>query len=262
MPIKVTQVDSFTTKPFSGNPAAVCILDKPADEEWMQSVAAEMNLSETAYLHPEADGYRLRWFTPEAEVDLCGHATLASAHVVWEEGHSQADVLKFHTLSGLLTVQRNGDWMEMNFPVDPLLPADVPAELLAALGAKSVFAGKTRIRHFVELESPAALRALTPDLGAIKKVPPGRVLVTAKSDDPGFDFICRYFGPGVGVPEDPVTGSAYCALAPYWSKKLGKAEFTGYQASKRGGVVRVRLEGDRVFISGQAVTVMRAELLT
>lgn len=261
MSLKFTQIDAFTDKPFSGNPAAVCVLEKPAEEQWMQSVAAEMNLSETAYLHPEGDGYRLRWFTPEAEVDLCGHATLASAHALWEDGHSSAAELKFYTLSGLLTVKRQGDWMEMNFPVDPVTPMAVPSELVNALAAEVVFTGKTRIRYFVELKSPEALRTLTPDLTAIKRVPPGRVLVTARSDNPEFDFISRYFGPGVGVPEDPVTGSAHCALAPYWSSKLGRNTFTAYQASKRGGVVKVRLEDDRVLLSGKAVTVLRGELL-
>jgi predicted PhzF superfamily epimerase YddE/YHI9 len=259
--MKITQVDAFTNKPFHGNPAAICVLESPREQGWMQSVAAEMNLSETAFLHPEADGYRLRWFTPAAEVVLCGHATLAAAHVLWEEAHSREAILKFHTLSGLLTAERKGDWIEMNFPVDPVTPCELPPGFQEALGARIVFSGKTAIRHFVELESAEALRRLAPDLAGIQRVPPGRVLVTARSDKPEYDFISRYFAPGVGVAEDPVTGSAHCALAPYWSGKLGKNEFMAYQASSRGGELKVRLAGDRVFMAGQAVTVMRADLL-
>ena len=227
----------------------------------MQALAGEMNLSETAFLYPEQDGYRLRWFTPIAEVALCGHATLASAHVLWEEGHARQALLKFYSLSGVLTARRQGDWIELNFPIDPVTEMDAPAGLIEACGAEVVFSGKTPIRYFLELKSPEALRSLTPDLAAIQRIPPGRVLVTARSDDPAYDFISRYFAPGVGVPEDPVTGSAHCALAVYWSRKLGKTEFVVYQASARGGVLKVRLEGDRVFLSGQAVTVFRGELV-
>lgn len=261
MALKITQVDAFTHQPFSGNPAAVCILEAPGEESWMQAVAAEMNLSETAFLYPEGEGYRLRWFTPAAEVKLCGHATLASAHVLWEEGHTDEPLLKFHTLSGLLSAERQGNWIELNFPVEPVEASEVPADLLEALGAKAVFTGRTQVRYFVELESAQAVRSLKPDIFAINRFPPGRVIVTAPSDTPQYDFISRYFAPGVGVPEDPVTGSAHCALASYWSQKLGKTEFMAYQASARGGSMKVRLEGERVVMAGQAVTVLRGELL-
>ena len=237
-----------------------CILEGPADEHWMRAVAAEMNLSETAFLHAESDGYRLRWFTPVAEVSLCGHATLASAHVLWEEGRSNESMLRFHTLSGMLTARRDADWIELNFPVEPVEECELPTGMLEVLGARALFTGRTRTRYFVELESAAAIRVLKPDISGINRFPPGRMLVTARSDDPAYDFVCRYFAPGVGVPEDPVTGSAHCALAPYWSARLNKSDFVAYQASARGGVLKVRLEGDRVFLAGQSVTVMRGEL--
>jgi predicted PhzF superfamily epimerase YddE/YHI9 len=257
----ITQVDAFTDAAFTGNPAAVCILKAPREEIWMQAVAAEMNLSETAFLHPEADGYRLRWFTPASEVRLCGHATLAGAHVLWEDGHSRDALLKFYTLSGLLTARRLSTWIELNFPIDPVTSAEIPKGLIEALGAPAVFTGKTLTRYFVELESADAVRTLKPDISGINRFPPGRVVVTTRSDRTGYDFISRCFAPGVGVPEDPVTGAAHCALASYWSAKLGKSEFTAYQASARGGVLKLRLEGDRVLMAGQAVTVMRGELL-
>ena len=259
--LRITQVDAFTETPFAGNPAAVCILDGPADERWMQAVAAEMNLSETAFLHPERDGYRLRWFTPAAEVSLCGHATLASAHVLWEDGHSRESMLRFHTLSGVLTARRRSDWIELDFPVEPVEACEPPTGMLEVLGARALFTGRTRTRYFVELESASAVRILNPDISGINRFPPGRMLVTARSDEPAYDCVSRYFAPGVGVPEDPVTGSAHCALAPYWSARLDKTEFVAYQASARGGILKVRLEGDRAFLAGQSVTVMRGELL-
>ncbi|RIH88796.1 PhzF family phenazine biosynthesis protein [Calidithermus roseus] len=261
MGLRIIQVDAFTNRPFSGNPAAVCVLEAPRPAVWMQAVAREMNLSETAFLHRESSGYRLRWFTPEAEIALCGHATLASAHVLWEEGHSRAPMLEFHTLSGLLTATRAGNWIEMNFPTEPVMPAELPPTLLEAIGAKPVFTGKTPVRFFVELESAEVVRKLRPNLSLLAQVPPGRLIVTARSDDPRYDFVSRYFAPGIGIPEDPVTGSAHCALPVYWAPKLGKKEFMAYQASARGGELRVTLTSDRVFIQGQAVTVMRAELV-
>lgn len=258
----IVQVDAFTSEPFHGNPAAVCVLRGPADAGWMQRVAAEMNLSETAFLYPEEDEtFRLRWFTPAVEVDLCGHATLAGAHVLWSEGHLVPNQqARFHTRSGLLTADRVGDWIELDFPVEAASPCDAPEALLRALGVPAVAVGRNRMDYIVELESEATLRALRPDVGLLARVPTRGVIVTARSDQPEYDFVSRFFGPRVGIDEDPVTGSAHCALAPYWAERLGRTELTGYQASVRGGVVRVRLAGDRVALQGQAVTVLRGEL--
>jgi predicted PhzF superfamily epimerase YddE/YHI9 len=258
----IHQVDAFTDRPFSGNPAAVLILSAPADAEWMQLVAREMNLSETAFLSPRDDGsFGLRWFTPTVEVDLCGHATLASAHVLWETGrlHPEAEV-RFDTQSGRLVARRAGSWIEMDFPATPDQPSAAPAGLSAALGAEPRYVGRSRFDTLVELGSEAEVRELRPDFGRLKQIPRG-VIVTARSSGGEFDFVSRFFAPAAGIDEDPVTGSAHCCLAPYWAKKLGKKELVGYQASARGGVVRVRDAGPRVILSGQAVSVLRAELL-
>ena len=261
MTLRITQVDSFTNRPFAGNPAGVCILPKAADESWMLKVAGEMNLAETAFLVPRRDGYDLRWFTPTVEVDLCGHATLASAHVLWEEGHLQPSAqARFHTKSGLLTADRREPWIELNFPATPAKPAEAPPGLNEALGAKARFVGLSKFDYLVELEDEAAVRTLDPDLGAIARVPARGVIATARADKGKYDFVSRFFAPQSGVPEDPVTGSAHCALAPYWSGKLGKKELMAYQASARGGELQLRLEGDRVVLGGQAVTVLRCEL--
>jgi PhzF family phenazine biosynthesis protein len=263
MPIRIVQVDAFTNRPFAGNPAAVCVLTAPAPEEWMRNVAREMNLSETAFLAPRDGGFDLRWFTPAVEVDLCGHATVASAHVLWEDGHLRpGEQARFHTRSGLLLADRRGDWIELDFPAKLVAPAEAPAELLPALGvARATFVGKNVFDYLVEVDSEATVRALDPDHSTLRKVPVRGVIVTALSASPEFDFVSRFFAPGSGVDEDPVTGSAHCALAPYWGERLGKTSMTAFQASARGGVVRTRLEGDRVILGGQAVTVMTAELL-
>lgn len=258
----IIQVDAFTSRPFAGNPAAVCVLKEPADERWMRDVAREMNLSETAFLLPQEDGYSLRWFTPAVEVDLCGHATLASAHVLWEEGHlAPSAQARFHTRSGLLTAQRAGEWIEMDFPATPGIPVAAPAGLFEALHIAPVPVYKNRFDYMLELASDEQVRALTPDFTRLMQVETRGVIVTSRSSDPQYDFISRFFCPDVGVPEDPVTGSAHCTLAPYWSGKLGRAELTGYQASARGGVVRTRFTGERVQLGGQAVTVLRGELI-
>ena len=263
MPTLIVQVDSFTDRPFAGNPAAVCVLESPRSDTWMRDVAREMNLSETAFLHPGTDGYRLRWFTPTTEVALCGHATLASAHVLWEDGHlSAGEQARFHTRSGLLTADRAGEWIRMDFPATPARPAEPPPDLLRALGAPARFIGRNHFDFLVELESEDAVRALVPDFGLLARTGARGVVVTARSDDPAFDFVSRFFAPGAGVDEDPVTGSAHCCLTPFWSQRLGKDAMIGYQASARGGVVRVRNAGARVLLEGQAVTVIRAELLT
>jgi PhzF family phenazine biosynthesis protein len=255
------QIDAFTDAPFKGNPAAVCLLDEPKPDGWMLAVAQEMNLSETAFLLPEGDGWRLRWFTPVEEVSLCGHATLASAHMLYETGRLAGGAQAcFDTLSGLLTAERRAGWIELNFPARTLEPAEPPAGLIEALGAEPVFTARYRNSMLVEVGSETELRGLQPDFLALKAVPLRTVAVTSRPETPGFDFISRYFAPRMGINEDPVTGSAHCALTPYWSQKLGKTELLAYQASARGGVLRVRLAGDRVVIAGQAVTVFNGEL--
>ncbi|MGA9362998.1 MAG: PhzF family phenazine biosynthesis protein [Bacteroidota bacterium] len=261
MGLRITQVDAFTNKPFAGNPAAVCILQEPRDAAWMQLVAREMNLSETAFLVRKADGYDLRWFTPAVEVDLCGHATLASAHVLWEEGHLKpSQQARFHTRSGLLTADRKGEWIEMDFPATLEESTESPPGLAEALGALPKYVGKNRFDYLAELDSEDVVRNLKPNLSALEKLPVRGVIVTASSDAAEYDFISRFFAPRSGVSEDPVTGSAHCCLGPFWGKRLKKDQLVGYQASARGGVVRVRLGGNRVYLQGQAVTVLRGEL--
>jgi PhzF family phenazine biosynthesis protein len=261
----VIQVDAFTNRPFAGNPAAVCVLDQPQPDEWMQAIALEMNLSETAFLLREADGYRLRWFTPAVEVPLCGHATLASAHVLWSEGYlDRAETATFHTQSGILTAQCQGDWIELNFPANRSQPAVASPELMAALEevtCKTVL--ENSLGYFVELESEAAVRQLNPNFAAMRSLPVAHVLVTSQAEAGSeFDFVSRFFAPGMGIDEDPVTGAAHCCLAPFWRDRLQKDEFLAYQASPRGGVMKVRYDGgDRVFLLGQAVIVMRGELI-
>jgi|SRR5579884_4100458 PhzF family phenazine biosynthesis protein len=261
MPVRIVQVDSFTAKPYAGNPAAVCVLTEPREDAWMRNVAAEMNLSETAFLHPHDGGYRLRWFTPTIEVDLCGHATLASAHVLWEDKHlSATKPAVFHTRSGKLTCVRAGGWIEMDFPAKLEQPADPPPQLSEALGADTKYVGCNQFDYLVELQDEKTLRAIQPNHALLRQMPVRGVIVTARGSGV-YDFVSRFFAPGSGIDEDPVTGSAHCALAPYWAARLGKTEMTGYQASPRGGVVRVRVEGDRVQLGGQAVTVLRGDLL-
>jgi predicted PhzF superfamily epimerase YddE/YHI9 len=259
--LSIIQVDAFTDTPFAGNPAAVCLLPAARDARWMQAVAREMNLSETAFLEARDDGYLLRWFTPVAEVDLCGHATLASAHVLWEDNRlGPRDEARFHTRSGLLTARRTGAWIEIDLPAQPPAPAAAPPGLLDALGAPASRVGRSRFDYLVELETEERLRALAPDYAALARVDARGVIVTTRAAAP-FDFVSRFFAPRVGVNEDPVTGSAHCTLAPYWSHQLGRTELMAYQASPRGGVVRAALRGDRVVLGGQAVTVLRGELL-
>lgn len=255
------QIDAFTSQAFRGNPAAVCLLDGERDAAWMQSVAAEMNLSETAFLLRGNDGFHLRWFTPAVEVALCGHATLASAHALWEERVLDArDTARFHTLSGLLTAARNGDLIELDFPATLEQRSDAPPALLESLGVASpVYVGRNKFDYLVEVSSEDEVRALNPDHARLRTVGARGVIVTSRGSGQ-FDFISRFFAPGSGVDEDPVTGSAHCCLTPYWSSRLGKNEMLAFQASPRGGVVRVRLEGDRVKLGGQAVTVLRGEL--
>ena len=229
----------------------------------MQAVAREMNLAETAFLVRRADGsYDLRWFTPAVEVDLCGHATLASAHVLWEDRHLPSGAeARFHTRSGLLTDRRAGDWIEMDFPAEPPSPEPAPRALLDALGVRAVRCGyNARLNYrLVELGDEDAVRHTSPDLRVLAAAARG-IIVTAPSGTAGVDFVSRFFAPALGVDEDPVTGSAHCVLAPYWAARLGKEAMVGAQLSARGGIVRVRTTGDRVILGGQAVTVMRGEL--
>jgi len=261
MSLQIFQVDAFTAKPFGGNPAAVCVLSSAQNAKWMAAVAMEMNLSETAFLHPAGDGYQLRWFTPAVEVDLCGHATLASAHVLWTEGLlPKVSAARFHTKSGLLTCELRGDWIEMDFPAKLEEPAEPPPQLEEALGTNLKYVGRNQFDYLVEVESEAVLRGLTPKHGVLRELPVRGVIATARGAGE-FDFVSRFFAPGSGIDEDPVTGSAHCALAPFWGSRLNKTEMTAYQASARGGVVKVRVEGSRVSLMGQAVTMLRGELL-
>lgn len=259
----ITQVDAFTDTVFTGNPAAVCLLPEPRGEVWMQRLASEMNLSETAFLARRGDGaFDLRWFTPAVEVALCGHATLASAHVLREQGACPPGAaIRFHTRSGVLTASfGGGGWIDLDFPAEEAQPAPPPAGLLEALGAAARHVGRNRHDYLVELESEAAVRGLRPDVRGLQAIEARGVMVTAAAAEPGFDFVSRFFAPAVGIDEDPVTGSAHCCLGPYWRRKLRKDAFTARQVSARGGVVRVRVDGSRVQLGGQAVTVFTAEL--
>lgn len=261
MNIPLFHVDAFTDQPFSGNPAAVCLLSSWKEDGWLQAVGREMNLSETAFLVPNSDGFDLRWFTPKAEVDLCGHATLASAQVLWQQNLAHSDVIHFSTRSGLLKAVRRDGSIELDFPLEPDAPTDPPANLLPALGVSARYIGKNRFDYIVEVESEQDLRQVAPDFKLLGTVPCRGVIVTSRSDDSRFDFVSRAFFPRLGVDEDPVCGSAHCCLGPYWQRHLGKSTFVAYQASARGGVVKVRIEGGRAILGGQAVIVARGELL-
>ena len=258
----ILTVDAFTDEPFRGNPAAVCVLDAPIPDARMQLIAREMNLAETAFLHPIDGGWNLRWFTPSVEVDLCGHATLASAHVLWMCGHEAAGgTARFQTRSGWLTADQRDGWIELDFPTTPPVVEAPPAGLVGALGVSATYVGRTRFDWFVEIADAEVVRSMAPDLHRLRGVKSRGIIVTAVSDDPSFDFVSRFFAPASGVDEDPVTGSAHCALAPYWAGKLGRRELAGWQASVRGGLVRVVHAGERTKLLGKAVTVLRGELL-
>jgi PhzF family phenazine biosynthesis protein len=261
MSLPLFQVDAFTDQLFAGNPAAVCLLDKKREDHWMQQLAAEMNLSETAFLLKQSDDYSLRWFTPRVEVELCGHATLASAHVLFEMGLiASGEEAHFHTLSGLLTARKTGDWIELNFPTQPPKAIEPPEAIIKAVGIHPGYCGKSNGKYLFEVANEEIIRNLQPEFAVIKNLTKEDIIVTSVASTPGFDFVSRFFAPSIGIDEDPVTGSAHCVLAPYWQGRLGKTEFKAYQASARGGVLRVRLAGDRTFISGQAVTVFKTEL--
>ena len=267
MPVPIYVVDAFTDKPFGGNPAAVCPLTSWRDNAWLQSVAAEMNLAETAFVVERPDGsFDLRWFTPEVEVELCGHATLATAHALWQTGRVQnTDApLAFHTLSGLLTARRSGregDEIELNFPLEAASPCPTPEHLLEGLGVEAVSVHRNRFDYLVEVADERAVRDLRPDFLRLRHVVARGISVTSRSDHEPFDFVSRFFAPAVGVNEDPVCGSSHCMLGPFWQERLGKSELHAHQISRRGGVLRVTCDGDRVRLAGRAVLVTQGELL-
>jgi PhzF family phenazine biosynthesis protein len=261
--LKYFIIDAFTNRPFTGNPAAVVPLDRWRSDEWLQSVALEMNLSETAYLVPIADGYRLRWFTPKVEVALCGHATLASAFVLAHLGQLTAgSSVTFATQSGKLTARLAGSHIELDFPALPSQSYTPPAGLVEALGVAATYIGRSRDDYLVEVATAREVRFLNPDFRLLRSVECRGVIVTARSDQPEYDFISRFFAPAAGIDEDPVTGSAHCVLAPYWSAKLARTNLVGYQASPRGGIVRTQLVDPRVKLAGEAVLVASGELHT
>ncbi len=264
--MKIFQIDAFTAEPFAGNPAAVCLAEGPLSETWMQQVAAEMNLSETAFVHPMETGFSLRWFTPAAEVPLCGHATLASAHVLWEFGAFHGEVIEFHGLSGALRARRRGERIEIDLPAMSLTEDSVPEAVEEALGVTSLWSGTTPDRGFedrdrlIELACEAEVRQANPDFKSLGAATTGGVIITAPADSPEFDFVSRYFAPAWGIDEDPVTGSAHCALVPFWAARLDRPTLVGYQASQRGGTVHGRVAGGRVLLEGHAVTVLEGRL--
>lgn len=260
MPV-LFQVDAFTDKPFFGNPAAVCLLDSAAEPAWMQQVAAEMNLAETAFVYADGDNFHLRWFTPAVEVDLCGHATLATSHVLWEtEQVAEGTPCVFQSKSGSLRAERIDGKIQLDFPAAPVTEKDAPDGMVEALGAPVKFVGLSAFDYMVEVESAEIVRRLKPDMSGLMNLGSRGVIVTAQDESGEFDFVSRFFGPAVGIDEDPVTGSAHCTLGPYWMNQLGKNEFHAWQASPRGGGMHVTVDGDRVKLLGQAVTVLRGEL--
>lgn len=263
--MKIYHVDAFTDQPFRGNPAVVCLLDRNCPDAWMQSVAQEMNLSETAFVSGQEDGFRLRWFTPKREVSLCGHATLATAHILWEEGYIKIEEqAKFHTLSGLLIATKNGAQIEMDFPARFTVATKENPIVNQALGVRPIYTGKASTRddvYLIEVASEQIVRDLAPDFGMLASSDIRSVIVTSHSQSNEYDFVSRYFAPGVGINEDPVTGSAHCYLAPYWETKLNKKPLIGFQASARTGVVGCEWKDDRVILRGKAITVFKGDLI-
>ncbi|HHV95565.1 MAG TPA: PhzF family phenazine biosynthesis protein [Clostridiaceae bacterium] len=259
--MKIFQVDAFTNERFKGNPAGVCFYITKEDDSWMQNMASEMNLSETAFIRKSTDGFDLRWFTPEKEVDLCGHATLAAAHVLWETGELQlSEEAVFYTKSGILRAKKIEDWVELDFPIEEDKQVRPPREIIEVLKVIPKYTGKNRMDYIVEVDNEDILRNLSPDYEILKKLDTRGIIVTSVSDNDEFDFVSRFFAPAYGINEDPVTGSAHCCLAPYWKRKFGKSEMKAYQASKRSGILKIRIDGERVFIAGQAKTVFAGEL--
>ncbi len=260
--MKIYQVDTFTEEPFKGNPAAVCILNEPKEDKWMYNVAEEMSLPETAFIHNKEGRYTLRWFTPTHEVDLCGHATLASAKVLWATGMVQkVKDIDFHTKSGVLTARSKGEWIELDFPIEAEEKVEPPKKLLEALNVVPKYVGKNRMDYLIEVDNEDIVRGIEPDFRKLKEVDTRGVIITSSSDSNQYDFVSRFFAPAIGIDEDPVTGSAHCCLAPYWNKKLNKNEFIAYQASQRGGTLKIRFGKERVYLSGKAIMVMDGDLL-
>jgi len=261
MALRITQVDAFTSRPFRGNPAAVVVLPEARSAQWMQALAQEMNLSETAFLVARDDGHDLRWFTPTVEVDLCGHATLASAHVLWEDGLLRSgETARFHTRSGLLMARHQEDWIYIDLPANEAQPSEAPPELIEALDVTPIYVGRNRFDYLVEVESEAIVRDLQPDFAALKQIGVRGIIVTSRATTAPYDFVSRFFAPGSGIDEDPVTGSAHSCLGPFWGPRIGKERLLAYQASPRGGVIKVENQGERVVLGGQAVTVFVGEL--
>lgn len=259
--MKVYQVDAFTDQLFSGNSAAVCITTDELDDHLMQQIAMEMNLSETAFLQKKDAGFDLRWFTPATEVDLCGHATLASAHVLWESGMLPKETLAtFHTRSGILKATFAADGITLDFPAQPPKDTNAPQALADSLNVDPVYVGYSGTDYLIVVEEERTVMSLKPDFRQMREVGMRGVIVTALSNNPELDFMSRFFAPAAGIDEDPVTGSAHCCLGPYWGQRLGKTAMQAYQASPRGGKLKVVLAGDRVLLTGNAVTVLEAEL--
>lgn len=255
-------VNAFTKRLQAGNPAAVCLPDKPLSENTMQNIAREFGLSETAFAEKKEGCFGLRWFTPTVEVDLCGHATLTTAHILWEQGLVKADrVINFDTCSGILSVKKIIGRILMDFPREDAVMTECPEELKKGLKAEPVFAGKNRFDYIVEVKTEEIVRDLSPDFELLGRLDSRGVIVTSVSTSGEYDFVSRFFAPNAGIPEDPVTGSAHCCLAPYWSERLTKTKLTGYQASERGGFVYVELAGDRVFLGGNAITFSSGKLM-
>jgi PhzF family phenazine biosynthesis protein len=255
-------IDAFADAAFSGNPAAVCLLDgREPDAQWMQALAAEMNLSETAFVRREGREWSLRWFTPAVEVDLCGHATLATAHALLLEGQlGREETGRFHTRSGVLTAAFDGDLIELDFPSTIAQRCEAPSELVEGLGVQPMRVLRNQFDYLVELASEADVRTLQPDAAMLRRLPVRGIIVTSRASTAGFDFVSRFFAPASGIDEDPVTGSAHCALGPYWMPRLNKPTLVAHQASRRGGTLRVTVAGDRVRLAGRAVTVFRGAL--
>lgn len=259
--IPLYQVDAFTDQPFTGNPAAVVLLRENADRAWMLKVAQEMNLSETAFVYPLGDHFGLRWFTPRVEVELCGHGTLSTAHVLWETGTVPVgESIRFSTLSGLLGAREVGGVIELDFPAGDLTPVELPAGVIEAVGGEPVFSGVSSEKWLLEYRTEQEILDLKPDFIALSRISGRGLIVTSRSDRDGVDFVSRYFAPWIGINEDPVTGSAHTILGPYWGARLGRREMTAHQVSARGGVIHLRLAGDRVYIGGKAVTVFKGTL--
>lgn len=260
----IFQVDAFTDKPFRGNPAGVCILNEEPSAGWMQNIAMEMNLSETAFVFPGTKGERfIRFYTPEAEVPLCGHATLSASHVLYETGSVGNDEeIIYNSRSGKLIIRKEGSWITMNFPADSLKKIDDKADFIKTTGLNPAELYETgNFWSLALMKDENEVRSASPDFMKMKNSKYGDLIVTAHSADKKYDYCTRCFAPAVGINEDPVTGSAQCALAPFWSGKTGKNDFVCHQVSKREGILKVSLKGDRVDISGQAVTMFKAELL-